>query len=300
MISVVTAYYNRKELFRRTLESIKLQDFSGDFEVIAVDDASEEPERLEDLIPQYPFLKIIRLEKRNKWYTNSCIPFNIGFKASVGDKIIIQNPECLHFGEILNTVERELNDTNYLCFSCFSLDRKNTDDLSERLKDPTFIPKLISSENLINGKDGRNGWYSHSIHRPLPFHFCTAISKGNLLKLGGFDELFSLGIAYDDNEILCRINKKKLNIQFVDDEIVLHQNHYYPTSTSYQSNKEKDILMEKNLDLYRDITVNKNYSSNKILKFLPSSLKPYYIPYEILFWDLFIKFKKKVKKLLKH
>ena len=64
MISIVTAYYNRKQLFIETLKSIKAQNSNYLLEVIAVDDGSEETERLEDLVSEFPFLKVIRLEKR--------------------------------------------------------------------------------------------------------------------------------------------------------------------------------------------------------------------------------------------
>lgn len=299
MISIVTAYYNRKELFIRTLESIKKQNYQGSFEVIAVDDGSDTHERLEDLTDQYNFLKVIRLEKKEKWYSNSCIPFNIGFKAAKGNHIIVQNPECLHYGNILNYVEHHLNDDNYLCFSCFSLDQENTNDLEKKLKDKNFINNLISSKDLVHGKDGRNGWYSHSKFRAAPFHFCTAITNKNLKKLGGFDELFSLGIAYDDNKFLCRVNRKNLRIDFVDDEIVLHQNHYTPNSTSYQTRANKDALMEKNLNIYRGITVKKSFASNRIIKYLPSKIKPKYIPLEIFLWKKYIMLKENVKKIIK-
>ena len=50
MISIVTAYYNRKQLFINTLKSIKAQNSTYLLEVIAGDDGSEETERLEDLV----------------------------------------------------------------------------------------------------------------------------------------------------------------------------------------------------------------------------------------------------------
>lgn len=122
-ISIVTAYYNRKKLFERTLNSINETEYQGVFEVIAVDDGSDEDERLEDLKNKYPFLKIIRLEPEQKWYNNSCIPFNLGFKEAKGDKIIIQNPECYHFNDILKYVGANLQKDDYLSFGCFALDK---------------------------------------------------------------------------------------------------------------------------------------------------------------------------------
>ena len=104
MISIVTAYFNRKKLFTKTLESFEKSNCKN-FEVIAVDDGSHEEERLEDLMVKFPFLKVIRLEKKDRWYVNPCIPFNIGFKNAIGDKIIIQNPECFHSDDIISYVD---------------------------------------------------------------------------------------------------------------------------------------------------------------------------------------------------
>ncbi|MEQ3690100.1 MAG: glycosyltransferase, partial [Flavobacterium sp.] len=146
MISVVTAYYNRKKLFLRTLESMKPYWGKIDFEDIVVDDGSDEQERLEDLKTDFPFLKVIRLEKENKWYKNPCIPFNIGFEAIKGDKVIIQNPECYHFGAILEYVEANLKENQYLSFGCFSIDKINTED-ETLFFDKNHIDTLIQNND---------------------------------------------------------------------------------------------------------------------------------------------------------
>ena len=240
MISIVTAYYNRKKLFINTLESIKKQlNNSVSLEVIAVDDASDENERLEDLTVEYPFLKIIRLEKQHKWYLNACIPFNIGFKEAKGDIIIFQNPECLHFGNIIEYTIKNLNSKNYLSFGCYSIDEHVTDNISILLDTPNEINNIIQENNVANNfSDGSNCWYNHSTIRPVGYHFCAAISRDNLYDLGGFDERYALGVAYDDDELLHRI-KLKLKLKIVDKEIVLHQYHY---------NKKAELNNDKVLD----------------------------------------------------
>ena len=61
-LSVVTAYYNRKELFIRTLKTINNSKYAKDIEVIVVDDGSREEERLEDLLGTFNFdFKVIKL-----------------------------------------------------------------------------------------------------------------------------------------------------------------------------------------------------------------------------------------------
>ncbi|WBX95626.1 glycosyltransferase family 2 protein [Chryseobacterium gambrini] len=279
MISIVTAYYNRKELFIRTLESIKKQNFQlDDLELIAVDDGSKEEERLENLIPEFPFLKVIRLDSKNKWYQNSCIPFNIGFKLAKGDKIIIQNPECYHLGNILSFTDKNLIANNYLSFACYSLDKEITDDYNTNLYEKNYIKNIILNNNYTHKKEGELGWYNHSIFRNEAFHFCTAITAKDLKDLGGFDEIFSLGIAYDDDEFITRIKKKEMNIVFVDEEIVLHQNHYSPQSSSFENRTDKYKLMERNKNiLYKYTKLRKGYRVNKMTKKFPNKLKKYYI-----------------------
>lgn len=278
MISVVTAYYNRKKLFIRTLKSMLTYYGQIDFEVIVVDDASDETERLEDLQSDFPFLKVIRLEKQNKWYKNPCIPFNMGFEEVKGDKIIIQNPECFHFGNILEYVEKHLEENVYLSFGCFSLD-KTTTNSEHLLFNRKNIENLISDNNLTFVKNGDLGWYNHSKFRPQAYHFCAAITKHDLYDLGGFDERYAKGVGYDDDDFVWRIKQKKMKIKFVDDVIVLHQNHYNYSENkikaeetikqildSYKRNKIIFEEITQRSNLYKVNYLGENYDSDKISK----------------------------------
>ena len=253
MISVVTAYYNRKKLFTRTLKSMLPYYGKIDFEVIVVDDGSDEAERLEDLQTDFPFLRVIRLEKQNKWYKNPCIPFNIGFEAVKGDKIIIQNPECYHFGAILEYVDAHLEENEYLSFGCFSMDKLNTDDDS-LFFDEKNISKLIENNNRSFTTDGDLGWYNHSKFRPEAFHFCAALMSTDLFDLGGFDERYAKGVGYDDDELIWRIKNKKMQIKFIDDQIVLHQNHYVAPDDLVEANKRRFESYKRNKLIFEQIT----------------------------------------------
>lgn len=256
MISIVTAYYNRKTLFEKTLQSIdsQIKKFGISVEVIAVDDGSKDEERLENLTEKYPFLKIIYLDPKNKWYKNSCIPFNIGFRAAKGDKIIIQNPECYHLDNILEFTEKNLKDNVYLSFGCFSLGKEETNNL-EILVNNNSIMNVINQNNHCMKMDGMNGWYNHSLHRPFAYHFCCAISRNDLLDLGGFDERYALGIGEDDIELVHRIKLKGMQINFVDSLIVLHQNHYnLDYSNLDKIHEEKSKLYEHNRKIFSQVT----------------------------------------------
>jgi glycosyltransferase involved in cell wall biosynthesis len=219
MISIVIAYYNRKELFHRTLQSIT-ESICKDFEVIVVDDASREEERLEDLVDKFPFLKLIRVEKKDKWYKNSCIPYNMGIAKAKGDIIILQNPECLHTQDILTFVTERIDDSRYLTMSCYAINEDITKNILPFVN-PLSLLEILPKQTVTNYL----GWYNHSIYNPCYFHFCAALTKYNMNKLGGFDERFASGIGYEDNEFLERIKRTNLRMIIVDKVSVIHQWH---------------------------------------------------------------------------
>lgn len=212
-ISVVMSYYNRKQLLLNTLESFKQYD-GIDYEVIVVDDASSDEHRLEDV----PGIKLIRVDPEDKTWVNPCIPFNMGFSYTIGDVVVLQNPECRHEGNILQYVMDNISDDNYLAFGCISLN-----------------------------KDGSMAmWYNHSVYRPCAYHFCSAITKKNLTELGGFDERYKDGTSYDDDEFILRVKRKGLNVMIVDTPLVSHQCHH---------ENGWPINNNENVDLYRNVTL---------------------------------------------
>ena len=242
-ISIVTAYFNRKQLFYNTLKSIDKSSIKN-LEVIVVDDCSSEEHRLEDLTEEFPFLKIIRLEKENKWYVNPCVPFNIGIREAKGDIIVLQNPECYHLGDVLSDIVNKITNTNYLTYGCYSLDKDRTalmgihnTSTTEKIKE---VLAPMPPQRIV--EEGGLGWYNHSTIRPVAYHFLSAIKKENMDKLNGFDERYAKGIAYDDDELLVRIRRMGLNISITNNPFVLHQWHYDTNNFVTQATNTVELL----------------------------------------------------------
>lgn len=260
--SIVTSYYNRKKQFINTLETIKKSSEINNIEFITVDDASDDDHRIEDLLETYPFLKVIRVEKKDKWWTNPSVPFNMAISQASGDVIILQNPECLHLGDIIKDVKDKISDNNYLTYSVYSINENTTGKLFNLNYDQDLFQQI---DNIIGKKNnigftgvGQECWYNHPLFRPCYYHFISAITKKNMDILGGFDERYGTGSSYDDDEFLHRVKLLGLNLRVVGDVIGVHQWHY--------SNENRDANFynreSKNRFLFNNIT--KKLTSPKI------------------------------------
>jgi GT2 family glycosyltransferase len=267
-ISVVTSYYNRKPQFINTLKTISNSKQISNVEVIVVDDCSAPEHQLHDITEQFPFVKVITLKSEDRWYTNPCVPFNVAIKAATGDIIVIQNPECLHVGDILNDVVSRLTDKTYLTYGVYSLDKETTSYLYDLPYDHEHITSMINAQiqpmnNVNYAGEGRACWYNHSKHRPAAYHFVAAMTKKNMDELNGFDERYSNGIGFDDDEFLYRIRLMGLNVQIIDEPFALHQWHYSENNFFAKSENVGQAL-QKNQSLFNNITKqSKTWSVNK-------------------------------------
>lgn len=214
------AYYNRLPLIKYTLKTISRSQ-ETDFEIVIVDDFSSPEHSLDKIHEEFPTLdiKVVKMsdvmERKN--YCNPCVPFNVGFRYSRGDSIIIQNPECCHVGDLVHYTKNHLYNDRYLSFHCYA----------SYLSD---IPLLHNDQPIHfnpigTGCETIGNWYNHSVYRPVAYHFASAITRKNLMDLNGFDERFAYGLGYDDNEFLHRIILKNLKIYYVDHPFVIHQYH---------------------------------------------------------------------------
>jgi len=249
-ISIVTAYHNRRKQFINTLNSILVQDYNCELEIIVVDDNSNEENRLYDINELFPTLdiKLLTITSEDKWWVNPCIPFNKGFSMVTGDVVIIQNPECLHTGNIIQATVDNIKENRYLVFGAYLINIEESNKINILEVNDDYLSNTIKAiqpmKNRIafNGKD--SAWYQHSKWRPQLLHFCTAITKKDLGELGGFDERFAYGVAKDDREFIIRIGRKGMEVVMCDSPFVLHQQHT-PTIYSPGLTQINNILFQQ-------------------------------------------------------
>lgn len=235
MISICMAYFQRQELLDRTITSIHKSKIK-DWELIIVDDASVPPLNCPDA-------KVIRIEEKDKWYHNPCIPYNMAFKEAKGDVIIIQNPECLHVGDVLKYTLDNIQDGRYISFGCYALNELQTRRLRRGGAIPPTEPKVFGGKVRVSW----NGWYNHPVYRPVAYHFCSAITKKDLDVLGGFDERYANGVAFDDDALIRSIRRLGMDVQIPTNPYVIHQYH---THFTYEEPAVWRPLHKINSDLY--------------------------------------------------
>lgn len=251
------AYHNRKDLLSKTLKMLDLNP-NKIFEVIVVDDASDEEHRLEDCLDFSFETTLVRINPEHKTHTNPCVPFNIGFSYARGDKIIIQNPECMHVGDLISRTQK-IKENEYLSFHCYSFNKgltvqldevnfsKNSfQNLSNELSDVIYnkLPQVPCETQYAPC------WFNHAVIRPKIYHFASAILKSNLLDLGGFDERFASGIGWDDDELVARIKRKKMNVTFCNEAVI----HLWHELNNYHR-PEFQSLYSRNHNLYTNHTL---------------------------------------------
>jgi glycosyltransferase involved in cell wall biosynthesis len=126
-ISIVIVHYNRKEQTINTLNSFeKLYVGKYNFEVIIVDDDSNEENKLNEIIKKYSFsINLIVISEEEKGdRISSGIAYNKGFIEAKGEIIIIQSSECYHENDIIGYTmnslkEQECINYNNYCFALF-------------------------------------------------------------------------------------------------------------------------------------------------------------------------------------
>jgi hypothetical protein len=258
LISIVTAFYNRKPQFLNTLKTLSASSIK-DFELIIVDDGSDEAHRLDDVIPSLPFpTQLIRLSRLDRWYCNPCVPFNIGIKKASGDILFLQNPECLHCGDLLKDACGSLHPNEYRAYSCYGLSHSQTEKLSsflpERLE-PGFGGQILSVIGLLRPCNVQEvgyeeSWYNHPQFRPKAFHFAACMYRSAMLNLGGFDLRYAGGLCYDDDELVHRIRKKGMKVNIPLSPMVFHQAH----PEFYLSHSDAGKGMQTNENLLHNVT----------------------------------------------
>lgn len=216
--SIILPYYQRPSLNITLLSFLHFYKERNDYEVVIIEDAKnyssdEHHTELINIINRYKDNIKINHIINDTISFNPARSFNIGVQNSKGKNIILTNPECVHVCNILNTCDNTNN--NYKIFGCLLVDCENIE--ATDFKEVKFISK--------------NFWYQHSKYRNERYHFCSCITRDQYINLRGFDEEYSKGVGFEDNDFVKKIEKENIKFEIIDNPYVYHISH----ETGYQS-----------------------------------------------------------------
>ncbi len=200
MVSIIIVNYNKKDLLRQCLDSVRAQGFK-DIEIIVVDNASTDGS-VKMLRMYYPEVKLI-------WNTRNllfCKAYNQGIGASKGNFILCMNNDAILDKDYLKEAPRAIglnSKIGMISGKILRTDKKTIDSTG------LFIGRNRKPIERGYGKPDK-GQYEEPGYVFGASGACAFFRKGMLVdirdKNGYFDETF--GMYYEDLD-LCRRSQKK-------------------------------------------------------------------------------------------
>lgn len=254
-ISIVMTTCNRSKQTYYTLDTICRSSFK-DIQIIIVDDTiCIEPsicgldkwdlisvDKLMEYNLHIEYIKIIK-----KFWINPCVNYNLGFRFIKGDRVIIQNGEVCHIGDVISNVDSNLpvlggdgscSDKKYLVYDVMAMANLNC---NEALYNIEPIYSNMKQFNFLYSI-----WYQHSTERNKGYHFLTTLRSCDLKSVGGFDLDYAMAICYDDDNFILKL-KHNAHLEFINitnnNEVFgIHQ--WHPSiATSFMNSLEKNDFL---------------------------------------------------------
>lgn len=259
-ISVVIAAYNRKAQLPVTLKSLG-ESAHPNFEVIIVDDASDEDQAVKDFIipSEYDFdVKIITVSEQEKTWVNPSVAYNIGIRYATKEVILLQNAEVMHIGDVLAFTAENIQPRDWLTFNCYGLNRKSTEDVYRGQK--LSFDDVLKLNQRIGGnsvaRDDVDGWLNHFELHFVAYHYCGAIYREDVMRDldGGFSKEFENLIGGDDDHFVKRLIHLGYNFKVstfrADSPFVVHLHHEKSESVKQWSKAKYEATK---VELYRSL-----------------------------------------------
>ena len=256
-ISIVMTSSNRSKQTYMTLDTIKKSKYP-DIHIIIVDDSDVDPIKQEELY-KYPFhIDFISINRSNKKWHNPVVNYNIGFKFIKGVKVIIQNAEVCHIGDVLAYMSNNtILDNNYYVFDVKASKSFDANDI--------IYKSNTNTTDIYKNDDLYSMWYQGR-SRICNYHFLTGMTRNTFDLIKNFSYDYAFGSAYDDDDFLLKIKSKNINIVnlFQDDYNIggIHLYHESSTKTWDKDIDNNNILFNKKLDYYNQNKIYLDVSDN--------------------------------------
>lgn len=208
--SICISTYDRPRMLRQTLKSIYKQRVPFEFETIVVDDGSPTAV-VQQVCQEFPRATYLKID-REPGMRNPCVPRNTAYRAAQGEVVIAQSDEVVHVTpDTIRLLVEELVPGHFIIANVFAL---------------SPLGKVWSEYT--------------GPKRQKPFFFLGSVYRKDLYAVGGNDEEFRAGPAYDDEWFACCImNGLRLRPVYSPRIIGHHQYHPAVSNLVLEENNEK-------------------------------------------------------------
>ena len=224
-VSIIIVNYNTKHLLKKCIDSIKLHVKGVTYEIIVVDNASQDSSS-DMVLSLFPEVRLIQ-NKTNAGFGSAN---NIGVRPAGGKYIFLFNSDAVLISDTVSSLFNFL-ETNHQCAMAgprvllpdMSRQSRICGDLPTMIKifnDSMFLSSLFPHISFFSGINTENfstkvtslGWISG---------VCMLIRKNVFESVGGFDE--NIFLYSEDMDLCRRIKDKGWEIIHIDDFPIVHK-----------------------------------------------------------------------------
>jgi glycosyltransferase involved in cell wall biosynthesis len=208
LASIIIATYNRPAVLDRTLRSIVRQVVPFPYEVIVVDDGSDDPQAVSVVVAQYGFPPSVSLAPTR--YRNPAVARNVSVQRSMGSILILQSDDVEHDGQAITTLVSRLQEDHDTC--------------------------VLATVTNVDAEGRPLDLYTGPHKRRLLF-FLGAVRREHFLAVGGFDESF-IEPGYEDKWFGTCLERIGVQPCFLNDVHGRHRDHPRPDNSKSPVSKK--------------------------------------------------------------
>lgn len=213
-VSIVMTSYLRSTQLERTLPAIFAQNYP-ELEVILIEDG-DDGGKTRAVCEKYPILYGQRADRPEIAWANPAPILNRALNMATGEAIIMQNPECLHVGEVIRSLVSRVAPKKTVFATCEALD-----------------------EN-----DKHLHWYVHPEYARRPAYHCGIILAQDCVR---YDEEFTT-YGMEDLWFADCLRMNGVEFEYAGDIMVHHLWHPQHTGSSFMRTIYRRKRIEHGLD----------------------------------------------------
>ena len=283
MISIIIANYNRKDLLKACLDSVRGQSFK-DLEIIVIDNASTD-DSVKMIGAYYPEVRLIR-NTRNLLF---CKAYNQGIDSAKGSFVLCLNNDVVLHKDYLKEALFAIGSDNKIGMMSGKILRMNKTTIDST---GLFLGRNRKPVERGYGKKD-TGQYDEPGYVFGVTGACAFFRKSMLNELkdehGYLDERF--GMYYEDLDLCWRAQKKGWRAYYSPKALAYHARG----ATAVVTNSGRDVIRFTNIsEELQKMYIKNRYScikKNDSLKGFLVNL-PFILWYDVKLWSYIILFKK--------